>query len=84
MTDLPITPPPPVHSSNAKSSDVSSGSGVASGEGGSSGSGLTKGVGGMMTGLGGYVGLGGKATVPVGTRTVGGEVLLARDGMFRL
>jgi hypothetical protein len=33
-----------------------------------------------LSGLGGYVGLGGKAAVPIGTRTVGGEVLLARDG----
>jgi hypothetical protein len=43
------------------------------------------GMGGMsaLSGLGGYVGLGGKgAAVPVGTRTVGGEVLLAREGMW--
>jgi hypothetical protein len=37
-----------------------------------------------LSGLGGYVGLGGKAAVPVGTATVGGEVLLAREGECRL
>lgn len=35
---------------------------------------------GALTGLGGYVGLGGKAAVPVGTRTVGGEVIIVREG----
>ncbi|KAE8540615.1 hypothetical protein D1P53_002978 [Cryptococcus gattii VGV] len=39
---------------------------------------------GALSGLGGYVGLGGKQPTPVGTRTVGGEVLLAREdtGVF--
>lgn len=36
---------------------------------------------GALTGLGGYVGLGGKAAVPVGTRTVGGEVVIVREGL---
>jgi len=35
---------------------------------------------GALTGLGGYVGLGGKAVIPAGTRTVGGEVVMAREG----
>lgn len=35
-----------------------------------------------LTGLGGYVGLGGKGpSAPLGVRTVGGEVLVAREGM---
>ena len=39
---------------------------------------------GALTGLGGYVGLGGKASIPVGTRTVGGEVAIVRDGMVKI
>ena len=35
---------------------------------------------GALSGLGGYVGLGGKAAIPLGTRTVGGEVVIVRDG----
>lgn len=45
------------------------------------GSGLGMGMG-AFSGLGGYVGLGSKAAVPVGTRTVGGEVVIAREGQF--
>ena len=37
---------------------------------------------GALTGLGGYVGLGSKAVVPAGASTVGGEVILAREGQF--
>ena len=44
---------------------------------------MSKGVS-ALSGLGGYVGLGGKASSPVGTRTVDGEVLIGHDeaGIF--
>ncbi|WWD16424.1 hypothetical protein CI109_100850 [Kwoniella shandongensis] len=68
VTDLTTSPPPPVTSSTS----------ATSGEEG--GTGLTMGMG-ALSGLGGYVGLGSKAAIPVGTRTVGGEVLLAREDL---
>jgi hypothetical protein len=48
------------------------------------GGGMVSGVGGALSGLGGYVGLGTRATVPVGTRTFGGEVLIARQGKLEM
>lgn len=87
-TDLPVAPPPPsqlVASSAGGSSTAVGGKDEASGGGGGGGSGLSMGMGvSALSGLGGYVGLGGKAAVPVGTATVGGEVLLAREGECRL
>ncbi|WVQ93507.1 hypothetical protein IAU59_000581 [Kwoniella sp. CBS 9459] len=69
VTDVTTEPSPPAASSSAS---------VTNGEEGSSG--ITMGMG-ALSGLGGYVGLGGKAVVPLGTRTVGGEVLLAREDL---
>ncbi|KAK8861657.1 hypothetical protein IAR55_002480 [Kwoniella newhampshirensis] len=68
VTDLATSPPPPATSTTT----------TAGGEEGASG--ITMGMG-ALSGLGGYVGLGAKAGLPVGTKTVGGEVLLARDEM---
>lgn len=76
INELPADPPPPVAGSSSSAADV--GSRAASGsEGGGS---VRAGVGGALSGLGGYVVLGGKAVIPVGTGTVGGEVLVARVG----
>ncbi|WVF65869.1 hypothetical protein IAT40_000606 [Kwoniella sp. CBS 6097] len=69
VTDVTTEPPPPVA--------LSSRAAVNGEEGGS---GITMGMG-ALSGLGGYVGLGGKAVVPLGTRTIGGEVLLAREDL---
>ncbi|WVQ65020.1 uncharacterized protein L199_003190 [Kwoniella botswanensis] len=67
VSDITTAPPPPSTSSSLTTE-----------EGGTTG--ITMGMG-ALTGLGGYVGLGGKSAAPVGTRTVGGEVLLARDDL---
>nr|XP_018264809.1 uncharacterized protein I303_02989 [Kwoniella dejecticola CBS 10117]OBR86967.1 hypothetical protein I303_02989 [Kwoniella dejecticola CBS 10117] len=68
VSDVTTSPPPP-----------SSSASLIAEEGGSTG--ITMGMG-ALSGLGGYVGLGSKSAAPLGTRTVGGEVLLARDGAF--
>ncbi|WWC68549.1 uncharacterized protein I206_102478 [Kwoniella pini CBS 10737] len=65
VSDTTTFPPPP-----------SSSASLIAEEGGSTG--ITMGMG-ALTGLGGYVGLGAKSAAPLGTSTVGGEVLLARD-----
>ncbi|WWC88076.1 uncharacterized protein L201_002980 [Kwoniella dendrophila CBS 6074] len=67
VSDITTAPAPP-----------SSSSSLTTEEGG--GSGMTMGMG-ALTGLGGYVGLGTKSAAPLGIRTVGGEVLLARDDL---
>ncbi|OCF75081.1 hypothetical protein I204_03930 [Kwoniella mangroviensis CBS 8886] len=67
VSDIATAPPPPSTSSSLTTE-----------EGGTTG--ITMGMG-ALTGLGGYVGLGAKSSAPVGTRTVGGEVLLARDDL---
>ncbi|WVW80239.1 hypothetical protein I302_102217 [Kwoniella bestiolae CBS 10118] len=67
VSDITTSPPPPSTSSSLTTE-----------EGGTTG--ITMGMG-ALTGLGGYVGLGGKSAAPLGTRTVGGEVLLARDDL---
>ncbi|WRT65779.1 uncharacterized protein IL334_002728 [Kwoniella shivajii] len=67
VSDITTSPLPP-SSSTTMTSEEGGGTGIAMGMG-------------ALTGLGGYVGLGGKSAVPLGTRTVGGEVLLARDDL---
>ncbi|OCF40067.1 hypothetical protein I317_06142 [Kwoniella heveanensis CBS 569] len=69
VADVTTDPPPPAASSSSPTANSEEG-----------GSGITMGMG-ALSGLGGYVGLGGKAAVPLGTRTVGGEVLLAREDL---
>ncbi|WVQ78836.1 hypothetical protein IAT38_000927 [Cryptococcus sp. DSM 104549] len=71
ISDLTTEPFPPPSSSSAPAAEEGPGSGIA---------GMAMGKG-ALSGLGGYVGLGAKAAAPVGTKTVGGEVLLARDEM---
>jgi hypothetical protein len=79
--DLPNNPlPQPTAGPSGTSKE--NGSGQATGQD-TAGSGMGLGVGGALSGLGGYVGLGAKATLPVGTRTFGGEVLLGRQGQLR-
>ena len=73
VADLPNTPLPA--SSGSQSRDTAAPAAAVSAETSTAG-----GLGGAFSGLGGYVGLGGKAAVPVGTRTFGGEVLLGRQG----
>ena len=75
-TDLPNTPLPAASGSQTR--DTAAPSATAAAESSTAG-----GLGGAFSGLGGYVGLGGKAAVPVGTRTFGGEVLLGRQGGIR-
>jgi hypothetical protein len=75
VSDLSNAPPPSV---SGKSVEIAPSSGITESASGT-GSGLGMGMG-ALTGLGGYVGLGGKAVVPAGARTLGGEVILARDG----
>ena len=79
VTDIGTDPFPQPHGATAKAHNgTDTNSPMAEAEGAS---GLRMGMGGMsLTGLGGYVGLGAKAAVPLGTRTVGGEVLLDRGG----
>lgn len=78
VVDLPNTPLP---QPTAGPSGTSKESGAAQTVGqDTGGSGIGLGVGGALSGLGGYVGLGSKATLPVGTSTYGGEVLLGRQG----
>ncbi|KAL7424682.1 Vacuolar morphogenesis protein 6 [Cryptotrichosporon argae] len=69
VTDLSAAAPPPAKGEAAPATEAA-------------GSGLSLGVG-AFTGLGGYV-LGKGANAPVGVRTVGGEIVLARDdvGVF--
>lgn len=76
IVELPTDPPRPT--ADPSSSMAGSSSHVASSS--EAGGSVRAGVGGALSGLGGYVGLGGKAVIPVGTGTVGGEVLVARDG----
>ena len=79
VIDLPNTPlPQPVAGPSGTSKE--NGSGQAAGQDTAGPSGMVSGVGGALSGLGGYVGLGAKATLPVGTKTFGGEVLLGRQG----
>lgn len=73
VTDLPNTPLPTASGSQAR--DTAAPTTTTTAETSTAG-----GLGGAFSGLGGYVGLGGKAAVPVGTRTFGGEVLLGRQG----
>ena len=77
VVDLPNSPlPQPTAGPSGTSKE--NGAGQATGQDGAgSGMGL-----GALSGLGGYVGLGAKATLPVGTSTFGGEVLLGRQGQF--
>lgn len=77
VTDLPNTPLPPPHGSTSK--DLASAS-TSTQPDTNVPAAATGGLGGALSGLGGYVGLGGKAAVPVGTRTFGGEVLIGRQG----
>jgi hypothetical protein len=80
VVDLPNTPlPQPTAGPSGTSKE--NGSGQAANQDGT-GSGMGLGVGGALSGLGGYVGLGAKATLPVGTSTFGGEVLLGRQGQL--
>lgn len=79
VTDLPNTPLPPPSGAQAREPVASSSTAPAEVAASTS---TTGGLGGAFSGLGGYVGLGGKAAVPVGTRTFGGEVLLGRQGEF--
>lgn len=73
VTDLPNAPLPT--SSGPQARDTAAPASSTNAESSTAG-----GLGGAFSGLGGYVGLGGKAAVPVGTRTFGGEVLLGRQG----
>ncbi|WVR03742.1 hypothetical protein IAU60_000737 [Kwoniella sp. DSM 27419] len=73
VTDITTAPPPPIAGSAATTAQH--------GEEASGSSSMALGMTGAFSGLGGYVGLGGKAAVPLGTRTVGGEVLLAREDL---
>jgi len=78
VADLPNNPLP---QPTAGPSGTSKENGAAQSAGqDSAGGGIGLGVGGAFSGLGGYVGLGTKATLPVGTSTFGGEVLLGRQG----
>ncbi|KAK4684616.1 Vam6/Vps39-like protein vacuolar protein sorting-associated protein 39, partial [Tremellales sp. Uapishka_1] len=81
VLDLPnaALPPPPAQSTSSSSIAMNVGNAVANPA--DTPGGLS--MGGMsLTGLGGYVGLGTKTTVPtLGTRTVGGEVLIAREDL---
>lgn len=78
VVDLPNNPlPQPTAGPSGTSKE--NGAGQAANQDGA-GSGMGLGVGGALSGLGGYVGLGAKATLPVGTSTFGGEVLLGRQG----
>lgn len=78
VVDLPNNPlPQPTAGPSGTSKE--NGAGQATGQDGA-GSGMGLGVGGALSGLSGYVGLGAKATMPVGTRTFGGEVLVGRQG----
>lgn len=80
VTDVPNNPLPPAASGPSMTSKENA-SGQATGqESSAGGGGMVSGVGGALSGLGGYVGLGARATIPVGTRTFGGEVLIARQG----
>lgn len=75
VTELVNTSVPPI---GGRQADVPQP--VVGGSGDNAGSsGLGMGMG-AFSGLGGYVGLGSRAAVPVGTRTVGGEVIIAREG----
>jgi hypothetical protein len=80
VVDLPNNPlPQPTAGPSGTSKE--NGAGQAAGQE-TAGSGMGLGVGGALSGLGGYVGLGAKATLPVGTSTFGGEVLLGRQGQL--
>lgn len=82
VVDLPNTPlPQPTAGPSGTSKE--NGAGQVAGQD-TAGSGMGLGVGGALSGLGGYVGLGAKATLPVGTGTFGGEVLLGRQGALIL
>jgi hypothetical protein len=78
VIDLPNNPLPQAASGPSQTSKEN-GSGQTTGQ---ESGGLASGVGGALSGLGGYVGLGARATAPVGTRTFGGEVLIARQGQL--
>ena len=73
VTTAPV--PPPTSAAIPTSGIAASSTGQTEGAGLGIGGGMS-----ALTGLGGYVGLGAKAAAPLGTRTAGGEVLLARDG----
>lgn len=78
VLDVPAAPPPSAISTSSGDPTSVSSSGSHEGGAGLSGMGV-----GALTGLGGYVGLGGRAAAgPVGCRTVGGEVLVGREGML--
>ncbi|ORY29789.1 hypothetical protein BCR39DRAFT_588162 [Naematelia encephala] len=85
VSELTSAPPPPPHPSQVSTTGGASGSKAddKAADGGTAGGGLSMGMG-ALQGLGGYVGLGGRAAIPVGTRTVGGEVLISREdqGVF--
>jgi hypothetical protein len=83
VVDLPNTPlPQPIAGPSGTSKE--NGSSQVGGQDTAGTGGVVSGVGGALSGLGGYVGLGAKATLPVGTKTFGGEVLLGRQGELLL
>jgi hypothetical protein len=80
VADLPNTPLPQPTAGPSGTSKESGSAQVVAQEAAASGGSMVSGMGGAFSGLGGYVGLGAKSTLPVGTRTSGGEVLIGRQG----